>query len=238
MHALPHPHKRQLMADIIRWDMVNWSRAIGYWERGTSIDLTACRALELGAGHSGGLSLWLALHGADAVCSTLGEVSSQARATHRAYGVASQMTYESIDMRSMPYDNAFDVIAFKSVLGAVAGGPEQRLAAIEHIYKALRPGGELLFAENLAATPIHMALRQRFGEAKFGWHYMTTADMKCLLAPFSPMRYITTGVIGALGRTSWQRNLLGRIDQWFLNALLPEDWRYIMIGIARKPCGG
>ncbi|WP_179131263.1 SAM-dependent methyltransferase [Candidatus Entotheonella palauensis] len=220
------------MADIIRWDMVNWSQALRYWERGTTIDLTTCRALELGAGRSGGLSLWLALQGAEVVCSTLGEVPSQVRDTHRAYGVDAQITYESIDMRSIPYEDAFDVIVFKSVLGTVEGGAEQRRAAIAQIDRALRPGGELLFAENLAATSLHMALRQRFGEAKFGWHYMTIADMTCLLARFSSMRYITTGVVGALGRTSWQRNVLGRIDQWLLNALLPEAWRYIMIGIA------
>lgn len=222
------------MTDVIHWDIVNWSQALRYWEQGTSIDFSTCRALELGAGRSGGLSLWLALHGAEVVCSTLGEVPSQVRATHRAYGVEAQIAYEPLDMRSMSYENTFDVIAFKSVLGAVEGGAEKRLAAVDHIYRALRPGGELLFAENLAATPLHMALRRRFGEARCGWHYMTIPDMKTLLARFVSMRYITTGVTGALGRTSWQRNLLGCLDQGLLNRLLPEEWRYIMIGIATK----
>ncbi|PON15614.1 hypothetical protein C2W62_22905 [Candidatus Entotheonella serta] len=102
--------QRQFITDVIHWDMVNWSQALHYWEQSTSIDFASCQALELGAGRSGGLSLWLASHGAEVVCSALDEVPSRARATHRSYGVDAQIVYEPLDMRSIPYENAFDVM--------------------------------------------------------------------------------------------------------------------------------
>jgi len=47
------------------------------------------------------------------------------------------------------------------------------------------------------------------------------------------VRYITLGFLGAPGRNEQQRNVLGAIDRK-LDPVVPEGWRYVMIGIARK----
>jgi hypothetical protein len=54
------------------------------------------------------------------------------------------------------------------------------------------------------------------------------------LSCFRKVEYRTVGLLGALGRTEPQRNLLGRIDRLFADRLAPEAWRYIIVGVARR----
>ena len=102
------------------------------------------------------------------------------------------------------------------------------------MYKALKPGGELLFAENLTSTKWHKFFRNKFTAGKFFWRYVTKEEIIGMLSLFSQYKYIAKGFLGAFGRNRKQRNILGRIDQTLLDHLIPESWRYIIIGIAKK----
>ena len=219
----------------VEWDVRNWATAPEFWARNTRLDLRHCDALEVGSRH-GGLTLWLAQLGANVVCSDLEGPTERARTSHAAAGVSHRVRYENIDVTRVPYVGRFDLVMFKSVLGAL-DGPD-RLAtqadAVAQIHRALRPGGELFFAENLSASAAHRYLRRRFVGWGSRWRYVSISEMLGFLAPFHEVSYRTVGVCGALGRSQRQRAFLGAVDRAFLDKLVPERWRYIMIGVARK----
>lgn len=232
LHATP----RELIADVIGWDVITWSRALDFWQRHATIDLTRSRALEVGAGTSGGLSLWLALQGCEVTCTTMGGVGETVRALHRRYGVAHRVRYASLDALELREQEAYDVVAFKSVLGGIGTGGhfERQRQATARVHAALRPGGHLLFAENLAGTRAHAAFRARYGAGKDCWRYVTLDDMRELLAPFAMVRYTTAGFFGAWGLTDGQRRASGAIDRFLCRWLVPSAWQYVMVGVATK----
>lgn len=222
-------------ADFIEWDVRNWSIALDFWAQETSQDFSRCSALEIGSRH-GGLSLWLAHQGANVTCSDVGGPSRRATAKHAAAGVSSRVTYASVNANDIQYENHFDIVVFKSVLGAIGGhrGLEGQVAAVRQMYDALKPGGELLFAENLIAAPIHRYLRGHFVSWSRAWRYVSIKEMREFLAPFSYFTYRTAGFAGAFGRTPGQRDILGLIDRLFLTRMVPASWRYVIVGLARK----
>jgi SAM-dependent methyltransferase len=220
---------------IIEWDIVNWSSALTYWEKTTSHDLSNSMVLEIGA-YNGGLSLWFAGKNCKVVCSDLNGPTEKAKQKHLEHGVQNLIEYQSINALHIPYDSLFDIVTFKSVLGGIGRNnkPDLQDSAIEQMYKVLKPGGELFFAENLVASPIHRFFRKRFVKWGSEWRYVTIKEMKELLTGFSSIKYTTVGFLGAFGRREWQRNILGYFDRVLFNHLTPPTWRYIMIGIAKK----
>jgi SAM-dependent methyltransferase len=227
---------RDLLSDIFGWDVITWSSSLEHWQRHATVDFTRSTALEIGAGQSGGVSLWLALQGCEVVCSTLGEVPPGVRALHRRYGVAHRVRYASLDVLDLPDRDAYDVIAFKSVLGGIGanGRADLQAYAIERLYAALKPGGNLLFAENLAATRVHAALRARFGAGKDGWRYVTVREMEQLLRPFTAVHHRTTGFVGARGASETQMRMSGAVDRFLCRWLVPASWQYVLMGTAIK----
>jgi hypothetical protein len=102
------------------------------------------------------------------------------------------------------------------------------------MHAALRPGGVLLFAENLVASPIHRHLRRRFVAWGDRWRYVTIEEMNAFLGPFSTVRERTFGFAGAFGRTERQRSSLATVDATGLDRIVPAQWRYIIAGVATK----
>ncbi len=230
--ATPH----ELLVDVFGWDVITWSAALAHWQRYTTVDLTSSRALEIGAGESGGLSLWLALQGCDVLCTTPGSVCERVRAMHRRYGVGHRIRYASLDALDLPESPAFDVIAFKSVLGGIGTGGkfERQRQAIARLHSSLNRGGNLLFAENLAATRAHAALRSRFGAGKDLWRYPTLREMDRLLEPFAKVHADTAGFVGSWGINDTQRRVSGAVDAFLCRWLVPASWQYVMLGVAIK----
>ncbi|MEX0676386.1 MAG: methyltransferase domain-containing protein [Pirellulales bacterium] len=223
-----------LLADIVEWDVRNWSRAIEFWDR--AVDWSRVETcLEVGGGR-GGLSLWLAMKGKRVVCSDLHDVRRAAVAHHGKYKLDARIDYQDIDATRIPYENHFDIVAFKSVLGGIArqGGKPIQQTVIDQIHKALKPGGKLLFAENLVASPLHRVVRERFVRWGRDWRYVTLQEMNEFLRNYSPKELRATGVLGAFGRTEGQRRFLGAVDQRFLNYVTPKRWKYIVYGTAEK----
>jgi SAM-dependent methyltransferase len=223
------------LRDFLEWDVRNWAVALEFWTRHTRLDLAGCSALEVGSRH-GGLSLWLATLGASVRCSDLEGPTERARRKHTAAGVASRIGYECIDATRIPYADRFDLVVFKSVLGAVGrlGGRVAQARAVGQMYKALKPGGELFFAENLVASPMHRFLRRRFVGWSASWRYVSIEEMRDFLRPFASVSYCTIGFAGVFGRTGRQRAILGTLDRALLDGMVPESWRYVIAGVARK----
>jgi SAM-dependent methyltransferase len=222
------------LADFVEWDLANWSPALDFWLQSTSLDLSHSIALELGAG-LGGLSLWLALRGARVVCSDLKGATDEARALHRKHNVEHLITYRAVDATSIPYAGQFDIVLFKSVLGDVGRGGRRELQqrAVGEIYKSLKPGGELWFVENLTGSALHR-LSRKFIRRGSLWRYVSLDEMKEFLSPFRRHACRTTGFLGVFGRGGAPRNLLGALDRTLFNHVVPERWRYVVIGTAKK----
>jgi SAM-dependent methyltransferase len=225
-----------LREDVVGWDVANWARALDYWESTLDHDLAGCRALELGCGGNGGVSLWMATKGCKVTCSGYLGVEDAARSAHRAYGVEGLISYETIDACSIPHREKFDLVCYKSMLGRIVqdGSLQVGRDVVAQIMQALKPGGKLLFAENLAATRFHHALRQKWGTGRNRWRYFTIEELAELHAGFTAFEYTTFGLTGCLGRTERQRRLLGRLDSRWFDGMVPDRWHYIMAGIATK----
>jgi SAM-dependent methyltransferase len=225
---------KELQNDIIQWDIKSWSKALSYWDSNVEWDKVQ-NGLELG-GREGGLSLWLALKGKTTVCSDLKDVKGTAEKLHLNYDISSLITYQDIDASDIPYENHFDIIVFKSIIGGIGreDNYEIQQKVFKEIHKALKPGGKLLFAENLIASPFHQFLRKRFVNWGSAWRYVSIKEMKGFLKDFSSYKIKTTGVLATFGRNESQRNSLSTIDELLLNKVCPNNWKYISYGIAVK----
>jgi SAM-dependent methyltransferase len=223
------------LAAFIEWDVRNWSSALDFWLAHTTQKISTCSALELGT-RNGGLSLWMALQGARVVSSDVALPGQTALEMHQNHGVSHLVQYEAINATNIPYTMSFDVVMFKSVLGAIGrfGGKQGQSNAVKEMHKALKKDGELFFAENLIGCWAHQLLREKFVRRGNTWRYVSIEEMEEFLRPFSEVHYRTFGFIGALGRSELQRNVLSILDKSVFNVAVPDRWKYIIVGVAKK----
>ena len=226
--------EKKLIKDILQWDVKSWSKALDYWENNMDWNIIE-NGLELGA-REGGLTLWLALKGKKMVCSDLKDVQKTAEPIHNQYGIKNLIVYEDMDGTHIPYENYFDIIVFKSIVGGIGSNNnlEKQQQLFKEIYKALKPGGKLLLAENLIASPIHQILRKKHIQWGNRWRYVSLKEMESFLREFSSYRLKTTGVIATFGRSEKQRAFLSVFDKILFNLICPQSWNYIVYGIAEK----
>ncbi len=211
---------------VIVWDVRNWSRALPFWQPHLPGDGRRT-ALAIGE-RGGGLSLWLAMQGIEVVSTDVDASPEPAMALHRRYGVSDLVTYAQLDATSMAYpDGSFDIVIFKSVLGALRT-KERQAQAVSEIHRVLKPGGTLLFAENLMGSRLHRWMRSRFVPWD-GWRYLDLDRDLDLFNAFSATTFEAWGVLALFGRSEGQRDLLGRIDDR-LSRWVPSRWRYILFG--------
>ena len=223
-----------LLAEIIQWDVRTWSKALHYWD--AQVDWNNIEnALELG-GRQGGLSLWIALKGKKITCSDLSNISKTAAQLHSKHNCTSLITYQDIDATNIPYENHFDLIVYKSILGGLGKSTnfEKQQRAINEIYKSLKPGGKMLFAENISASQLHHFLRKRFTDWADYWQYFSLNDFKDFTKEFNSVHIRTNGFLATFGRNEKQRKLLSNFDDYFFNRLCPDNWKYMAYGIAVK----
>jgi len=220
--------------EIIGWDTVNWAKALKLWEAELGKNTAKKTALEIGC-REGGLSLWLAQKGISVVCSDVLSPEATVSPLHKKYNFKDNIVYNTVDATDIPYKDYFDVVVFKSVLGAVgrSNRKDLQIKAIQQMHKCLKDGGKLLFAENLVASPFHAYLRKKYLSWGRTWRYVSIEEMEEFLKIFKSVKIFTWGFLGAFGRNEFQRNVLGSIDS-FLDILVPERWRYIIFGVAIK----
>ena len=227
------PTDDALIRAAIGWEVRNWSRALPFWQRHLDRGHPR-RALALGE-RGGGLSLWLASQGIEVTCTDLEASLDPARDLHERFGVRALVTYENQDATAISHpDGTFDVVVFKSVIGALQT-KERQLQAISEMHRVLTPGGLLLFAENLVGSQMHVRLRKRFVRWERSWRYIDIAGDLDLFDAFDEVEFETWGVFGALGRSERQRDLLGRIDAVVAPHVAAAS-RYIVFGACRKGC--
>ena len=218
--------------DIIKWDVENWSDGPVFWFTKTHLELHKCKALEIGA-KEGGISLLLAKAGMEVICSDLKMPSQKAMTLHSSYGVQEKVTYASINALDIGFPEAsFDLVVFKSVLGALKSIENQQKMFSE-IYRILKPSGEVWFADNLTASLLHMTARKLFIKWGKSWRYISPKEIKQFCKSFKEVKLTYGGFLGVFGRSELQRQVLGKIDKK-LAFIIPTRWKYIVFGIARK----
>ncbi|HAA00816.1 MAG TPA: class I SAM-dependent methyltransferase [Flavobacteriales bacterium] len=220
---------------ILQWDVRNWSKALRYWEQHVEwSQVNEC--LELG-GREGGLSLWLAEKGKTVVCSDLENTASTAGPQHEKFPFSKSISYRDIDATSIPFENKFDLIVFKSILGGIGRNNDKKAqqAVFATAFKALKPGGVLLFAENLQASALHRYFRKRFTKWSAYWRYPTFEEFEAFSNKFVDVQLNTNGFLGTFGRTEKQRHLLSFFDKLIFDHITPKKKRYIIYGICTKP---
>lgn len=227
---------KELIKDIVEWDVKNWWRAIEYWEKSHQFDdVKGKRVLDIG-GRGGGLSLYWALKGAEVICSDVNEDGfEKARLLHKKYGVEEKIKYQRIDATEIPYHNEFDIICFKSVLGGVGydNNYDRQKKMMQNIYFALNERGKLCFCENLKASPLHQFARKKFTRWGERWRYVTTAEIKELTKEFQTIKFRTFGFWGVFGRAKWLSNVLGTLDGC-IDRYIKEENKYIISCVCRK----
>ena len=229
--AAPEP----ALVDLLHWDVRTWSVALDAWAPVVAAAPPVLRCLEVGAG-PGGPTLWLAAQGHDVVCTNLAGTREQAFPLHERYGVVDRVEYRDIDLREgLPYRDEFDVVVFKSVLGGLGADPAFARSVIAEIRAALKPGGVLLFAENLRGSPVHRAARWlAYRVRRSSWRYPTLDELTGLLDAFDDLDLRTNGSVAVLGPTEGIRSVLAGLDAAALVRITPARWRYMAYGVARR----
>lgn len=231
-----HP---RLLQDILQWDTETWKSALHLWEAVLPQNLSTYTALELGASQ-GGPSLWLALKGAQVICSDLYNPRPQSQALHERYGVSKRIDYQAIDIRHLPFaDHSLDIICCKSVLGGIKkfSNQDPKPHIMTEIQRVLKPGGWFLSADNLYASWLHHQLRQRFIVWSRGWEYFSIETLMALLSGFDTVHYTTAGITALLGRTHAQRQWLGQWENQVQRHIPLKQWarwHYVMATASQK----
>lgn len=219
------------LADIIQWDIKNWSKCLSFWEEHLNFKEKKT-VLALGE-REGGISLYFALKGFDVICSDYNPMPDTTKKMHADYEVSDRITYQKIDMKSIDLEDAsVDVVVFKSVIGALGNDADQK-TALKEIHRVLKPGGTFLFAENLEGSKVHQYLRKKFVSWGERWRYVTVKEMKEWNDGFSQIETKSHGVVGLFGRSEKQRRFLSGIDK-LITPVTPKKWRYILFGALKK----
>ncbi|MEW6217691.1 MAG: class I SAM-dependent methyltransferase [Candidatus Bipolaricaulota bacterium] len=222
--------------DYVAWDAVNWSRALEYWRKHSSLlERENNLVIEAGA-REGGVSHWALDLGLRVHCTDKEMPEALRRLVFQEAIAEERISFGAWDLLDRPCDRKGDIVIVKSVLGALGKSDdlEPQRRAIDNIYASLRSGGELWLAENLVGSPLHMLARKCFVPWGHKWHYFKPIEVLGLLQAFAKVELGLVGLAGAFGRTEWQRGVFGGLDRILFERILPSKWRYIAICVAQK----
>jgi 2-polyprenyl-3-methyl-5-hydroxy-6-metoxy-1,4-benzoquinol methylase len=227
--------KNKELKDIIQWQIHLWKIPLLYWEKSIAWEkFKQPNALEIGA-REGGLSLWLAQKNFNVVCSDLQNPENIANPLHKKYNVQDKITYASIDATNILYENHFDIIILKSVLGGIGSNnqSEKQIKTIKEIYKALKPSGYFLFAENAKGSLIHQILRKSRKWNAY-WNYPTYDFMKQhISATFKNYEIKGVGFCSSLLPIDHFQKIFVPIDK-VLSNIVPLSYQPVLYGFAQK----
>ncbi len=228
---------KEILNQAIGWDILNWSKALPYWMQFLkNYSPQDSKVLELGCGVNAGLSLWFANLGYNVTCSSNEKISDNVKKIHNQFGYSGKIKYEQIDGLNIPYESFFDIISFKSVLGGITRNQNLTNARkmISEIRKSLKPGGLLIFSENLTSSSFHLILRKKYGAAKNNWYYYSIDEIQNIISDFSHFEFKTFGFLGCFGFNEQLRNLFGKIDSLIFDKIPNNRLHYIIAVSAIK----
>ncbi|WP_070137816.1 class I SAM-dependent methyltransferase [Crocinitomix algicola] len=224
---------KKTIDQVFEWDVQTWSKVVPFWEEHCDIK-PGLKVLTVGE-RGGGLSLFFALKGCHVTCTDFREFPSSIYELHRKYDVQNKIEYvEGVDVSKLDCfaDETFDLVVFKSVLGALSEQNKQK-NAFDEMHRVLKKHGFVLFAENLKASKLHQAFRQKYVKWNDYWRYFDLKNDDYFYAKFTKKQFKTQGFIAVFGRTEQQRGLLAKIDRIILRAI-PKSWRYVLFGVLSK----
>ena len=228
---MPNKVDRKDLKEIIRWDVKNWGKALDFWDAHFALQ-PGMRVLALGE-REGGLSYYFASEDCLVESSDYVDFPETTRDFHAEKGVADRINYHKIDMRHIDFpEDCFDIVVFKSVLGALGNKSDQD-KAIHEIVRVLKKGGALLFAENATGSPFHKFMRKRYVRWGNRWRYISSEDIEGWSSHFSKSHVKTFGSTAVFGRSEKQRERMGSLDT-VLSPITPKNWRYIYFGVMIK----
>lgn len=217
------------------WDVQIWGDALYLWRSELEKYKLAGdkSALEIG-GRRGGLSYFLANeYQCNTICSDLQNPILTAKPLHSSYDQKLCISYEEQNCLNLTYpDNSFDIVIFKSVLGALGSIENQRIA-ISEIYRCLKPGGILCFAENLKSTSIHQYLRKWMNPWSSYWYYPSIEEFNSYLCDFSAVNIKTIGFTSLFVRNEKVKLVSSFFDKK-IQSVIPNKWNYVIYGTAIK----
>lgn len=223
----------ETIKEIIAWDVKTWAKVLPFWEENYEIK-PGLKVLSIGE-REGGISLYFALKGCNVTCTDYRDFPDSIYEFHKKHKVTSKVTYvKNVDVRDLHQfkEGEFDIVVFKSVIGAL-GDKEHQINAFNEMYRVLKTDGALLFAENLKGTKLHAFLRNKFINWSANWRYIDLAGDALLYEKFRKNYFKTAGFIATFGRTETQRRALATIDSALIWAI-PKKWRYVLFGVLVK----
>lgn len=224
-------YSNEELRDFVQWDVENWAKAIPFWQ--PYIDQLPKGLAAAFGEREGGLSLWLAMNEFSVECSDYTQFETTPLEIHSKHDVTNLISYSQQDITSTSFpDNSFDFVLFKSVIGTLAT-KERQQQALDELHRILKPGGYLLFAENLEGTSVHRLARRKFTNWGNRWRYLKWKEMDQMLSKFVSTEKRSIGFLATFGRSEKQRAFLSKIDRVFV-PLMPKSWRYIMLAACRK----
>ncbi len=231
------PVDKPTLQDYLDWDIYMWSNALFHWKNVLEEhNIKSGLALEIGS-KNGGLSLYLANEfGFNVICSDIIEPREKAKQLHKKFAADNKIEYRIADALDLKFpDKMFEVIIFKSVLGSIGRNDnyKNQKIAVKEMYRVLKPGGILLFAENAKASFVHNVFRKIFRKWASYWRYITKDEMSDLLKDFSKKEIKTAGFISAFITNTKIKKIVLPIDN-LLDKIIPEKSRCVIYGYAVK----
>lgn len=221
------------LKDIIQWDIKTWSKALRFWEE-KSEGFNGKKVLAIGE-RGGGLSLYFALNGATVICTDFNSFPESTGELHKKYGVENQISYlEGVDASNLAqFENEqFDIVVFKSVLGALSTKVKQQ-ASFSEFHRVLKNGGEVIFAENLEGAALHRFFRKKFIRWASYWRYFQYKGDQDFYQQFAQKEFTAVGFLSGFGRSERQRSFLAAVDS-ILAPITPKSWKTVLIGVLKK----
>ena len=225
-------HKRE----YFEWDKYTWCRSLNLWDKGLN-KVVPKYGLEIGA-RTGSLSELLICHyGLRMVASDQNTMTDEMKEKLKKWSDCDMLTYSEEDAKKLKFlDNTFDLVVFKSVMGTVGafGHDNDQEKMMIEIFRVLKNGGILLFAENLNGNLLHKYFRKKYSPWAYYWNYPDLYRFKSMLHNFSEIKYCTSGVFAAFVKDRYLiKSCVSDIDYLF-EKCIPENWRYLIYGYAIK----
>jgi SAM-dependent methyltransferase len=228
---------KELIEDAVAWDIANWKKAINFWQKELGEDFfKGKKALEIGGGNNGGLSLWLAHKGCQVTFSSNEVISESAKKIHRKWNLENSINYKSLDALMWDEKDQSDIICFKSVLGGIArDGEGTDRIVLENCYKALTPNGVILFAENLKGSALHLIFRRWFSEAwKNKWVYFDINYLESIAKDKFTVNAVALGYLACFGFFEKIKTFFSLLDYYFFDRILSRNILYTAAFILKK----